>query len=46
MGTKLAWTGLTILLASPIVGLGKIVAIVGLVVMTVGVVIMWVGKNN
>jgi NADH:ubiquinone oxidoreductase subunit 6 (subunit J) len=44
MGTKLAWSGLTILLVSPVFGLGKIFAIVGAVVLIVGVVLMWLDK--
>jgi len=45
MGTKLAWSGLTILLAAPIFSVGtKLIMIIGAVVMVIGVILMWLDK--
>jgi hypothetical protein len=44
MGTNLAWTGLTLLLVSPLLGLASYFALAGGIILIIGVVLMWLGK--
>lgn len=43
MGTKLLWTGLTILMATSIVTIPA-AAVVGAVLMVIGVILLWLDK--
>ncbi len=44
MGTKLSWTGLTLMLVSQVFGLGAPFVIAGAVVLILGVVLQWLDK--
>lgn len=44
IGLKLAWTGLTLVVITPVFGLTNIFAMAGAVVMIVGVILFWLDK--
>jgi len=44
MGTKLAWTGLTFVIASELLGLKGGFVLAGAIIMAVGVVLIWLDK--
>jgi len=44
MGTKLSWTGLALILVSPIFGLMSAFVVAGAVVLVIGVVLQWLDK--
>jgi len=44
MGIKLLWTGLTIVVALPLLGVGAPWALIGSIVMLVGLVLVWLDK--
>ena len=44
MGTRVAWTGLALMLVTPEFNINGIFVFVGAVILTVGVVMMWLNK--
>lgn len=44
MGTKLSWTGLALILVSPIFGLGSVFIVAGAIILVIGVVLQWLDK--
>lgn len=44
MGVKLNWTGLALMLVSPVFGLPQAFAIAGAIVLGLGVILMWLDK--
>jgi hypothetical protein len=40
----LCWTGLTLMLVSPVFGLGKPFVIAGAIVLMIGVILGWLGR--
>jgi hypothetical protein len=44
MGIKLSWTGLTLILVSPLFGIGQVFALVGAIILAIGVILNWLDK--
>lgn len=44
MGTKLSWTGLALILISPLNGYGNSLMMGGIVILFIGVVLQWLSK--
>lgn len=44
MGTKLLWTGITFILALPLLAVGLPVEIVGAIFMLIGLILLWLDK--
>lgn len=44
MGTKLLWTGATLILASTVLAFIPSVEVVGAVIMAIGLVLLWLDK--
>lgn len=44
MGTKLSWTGLSLILVSPIFGLAQEFVVAGAVILVIGVFLQWLDK--
>jgi membrane-bound ClpP family serine protease len=45
MGSNLAWTGLALMLVSPVLSLNNAFVIAGAIILVIGVVIMWLGRK-
>lgn len=44
IGHKLSWTGLALMLVSPVFGLPGAFVIAGAVILTIGVILIWLDK--
>ena len=47
MGTKLSWTGLALVLVSPILGKGNLelgLVVAGAIILTIGIILQWLDK--
>lgn len=44
IGQKLSWTGLALILVSPVFGLGSVFVVAGAIILVIGVVLTWLDK--